>query len=32
MKSFGILPTPGIVPIIELDSLNGYEIDFKSLS
>ena len=31
MKSFGIIPTPGIVPFVELNSLNGYELDFKSL-
>ena len=29
MKSFGITPTPGIVPIVELDTYNCYEIDFK---
>jgi DNA polymerase II small subunit len=29
MKSFGIEPTPGIVPIFELDTLKGYELDFK---
>jgi len=29
MKSFGINPTPGIVPIIELDTYNYHEIDFK---
>jgi DNA polymerase II small subunit len=30
MKSFGIKPTPGIVPIIELDTLKPYELDLKS--
>ncbi|MGV9172686.1 MAG: DNA-directed DNA polymerase II small subunit [Promethearchaeia archaeon] len=30
MKSFGIEPTPGIVPIFELDTLKGYELDFKT--
>ncbi|MFO8019407.1 MAG: DNA-directed DNA polymerase II small subunit [Promethearchaeia archaeon] len=29
MKSFGIEPTPGIVPVFDLDSLKGYELDFK---
>lgn len=27
MKSFGIVPTPGIVPVIELDTMRGVEID-----
>jgi DNA polymerase II small subunit len=27
MKSFGIIPTPGVVPIIELDTLNCLELD-----
>ena len=31
MRSFGIIPTPGIVPIIELDSLNYYQLDFKKI-
>ena len=31
MRSFGITPTPGIVPIIELDSLNYYQLDFKKI-
>ena len=31
MRSFGINPTPGIVPIIELDSLNYYQLDFKKI-
>ncbi len=30
MKSFGIHPTPGIVPIIELNTLNPSPIDFKN--
>ncbi len=30
MKSFGINPTPGIVPIIELDTLKAFELDLKS--
>ena len=29
MAAFGIRPTPGIVPIVELDSLQGIEIDLK---
>jgi len=29
MSSFGIQPTPGIVPIIELDSLNWFELNLK---
>jgi len=29
MRSFGITPTPGIVPIIELDKLNYYPLDIK---
>ncbi|MBD3197465.1 MAG: DNA-directed DNA polymerase II small subunit [Candidatus Lokiarchaeota archaeon] len=29
MKSLGIQPTPGRVPIIELDSLNNIELDLK---
>ncbi len=32
MKSFGITPTPGIVPIIELDTLNASKLDFKKLN
>ena len=31
MRSFGITPTPGIVPIIELDSLNYFQLDFKKI-
>ena len=30
MKSFGIQPTPGIVPIIELDTLKPHPIDIKT--
>ena len=30
MKSFGIIPTPGIVPIIELDTYNCLELDLKT--
>lgn len=30
MKSFGINPTPGIVPIIQLDNLKAFELDLKS--
>ncbi|MFX1588890.1 MAG: metallophosphoesterase [Promethearchaeota archaeon] len=30
MRSFGIKPTPGIVPIIELNTLKPYELDLKS--
>ncbi len=30
MKSFGIQPTPGIVPIIELDSLNWLELNLNN--
>ena len=30
MKSFGIHPTPGVVPIIELNTLNPSPIDFKN--
>ncbi|MEJ2280060.1 MAG: DNA-directed DNA polymerase II small subunit [Candidatus Lokiarchaeota archaeon] len=29
MKSFGIEPTPGIVPILDLDTFNAREIDLK---
>ncbi len=29
MKSFGIIPTPGIVPIVELDTLKGIPLDLK---
>ncbi len=32
MRSFGINPTPGIVPIIELDSLNYFQLDFKKIN
>jgi len=32
MKSFGIVPTPGIVPVIELDSLDFLTIDFKKIN
>lgn len=31
MRSFGINPTPGRVPLFELDSLNNFEFDFKNL-
>lgn len=31
MRSFGITPTPGIAPIIELDSLNYFQLDFKKI-
>jgi DNA polymerase II small subunit len=31
MRSFGIVPTPGIVPIIELDTLNYFQLDFKKI-
>lgn len=31
MSSFGIHPTPGKVPLFELDSLKNLEIDFKTL-
>jgi DNA polymerase II small subunit len=31
MKSFGIKPTPGIVPIIELDKLSFYPLDIKKM-
>jgi DNA polymerase II small subunit len=31
MKSFGISPTPGIVPIIDLDTLEPKPIDFKNI-
>ena len=30
MRSFGIKPTPGIVPIIELNTLKPFELDLKS--
>ncbi|TET01767.1 MAG: hypothetical protein E3J90_03160 [Promethearchaeota archaeon] len=32
MKSFGITPTPGIVPVIELDSLDFLTLDFKKIN
>jgi len=32
MKSFGIMPTPGIVPVIELDSLDFLSLDFKKIN
>jgi DNA polymerase II small subunit len=32
MKSFGIVPTPGVVPIIELDSLDFLSLDFKKIN
>ncbi len=32
MKSFGIMPTPGIVPVIELDSLDFLTLDFKKIN
>ncbi len=31
MRSFGIIPTPGIVPIIELDNLRFYPLDIKTI-
>ncbi len=31
MRSFGINPTPGIVPLIELDSLRFYPLDIKTI-
>ncbi|MGQ4872609.1 MAG: DNA-directed DNA polymerase II small subunit [Promethearchaeia archaeon] len=31
MKSFGINPTPGIIPIIELDSLKPFELNLNKL-
>ncbi len=31
MRSFGITPTPGIVPIVELDTLNFFPLDFKKI-
>lgn len=31
MRSFGITPTPGIVPIVELDTLNVFPLDFKKI-
>lgn len=30
MRSFGIQPTPGIVPIIELDTLKSFELNFTT--
>ncbi|MBY9007637.1 MAG: DNA-directed DNA polymerase II small subunit [Candidatus Lokiarchaeota archaeon] len=32
MKSFGIEPTPGILPIIELDTLDFFELDLKKVN
>jgi DNA polymerase II small subunit len=32
MRSFGINPTPGQVPLLELDTLHSLEVDFKKLS
>ncbi len=32
MNSFGIHPTPGIVSIIELDTLNGLELDLRKFN
>ena len=32
MKSFGIIPTPGVVPVIELDSLDFLSLDFKKIN
>jgi len=32
MRSFGISPTPGITPIIELDTLNVLPLDFKKIN
>jgi len=31
MRSFGIVPTPGVVPVIELDSLDFLSLDFKKI-
>ncbi|MFW9950452.1 MAG: DNA-directed DNA polymerase II small subunit [Candidatus Thorarchaeota archaeon] len=31
MRSFGIVPTPGITPIVELDTLNMLPLDFKKI-
>ncbi len=31
MRSFGITPTPGIVPIVELDTLNFFPLDFNKI-
>ncbi|MFW9949370.1 MAG: DNA-directed DNA polymerase II small subunit [Candidatus Thorarchaeota archaeon] len=31
MRSFGIIPTPGITPIVELDTLNIFPLDFKKI-
>jgi DNA polymerase II small subunit len=31
MRSFGIIPTPGIVPIVELDNLRFYPLDIKTI-
>ena len=31
MKSFGINPTPGVTPIIELDTLRCLELDLKRI-
>ena len=31
MRSFGITPTPGIIPIIELDKLKFYPLDIKAI-
>lgn len=30
MRSLGITPTPGVVPIVELDTLNGIKLDLKN--
>jgi DNA polymerase II small subunit len=30
MKSLGIQPTPGILSLIDLDTLNGTQLDLKS--
>ncbi|TFF93297.1 MAG: hypothetical protein EU543_03955 [Promethearchaeota archaeon] len=32
MKSFGITPTPGRIPLFELNSLNSFELDLNKLS
>ena len=32
MKSFGIVPTPGVVPVVELDSLDFLSLDFKKIN
>jgi DNA polymerase II small subunit len=32
MRSFGIIPTPGIVPIVELDTLNYFQLNFNKFN